>query len=123
MTRALAAGPTSASRAGLRAGAGRLLRRARGVREAEPFTPLIDAKAAGELLGVPASWLLAQARAGRTLTTGSVTTYASAARTCATGCERTGSHPRATAALYGAAYGEADAPDRAGERSRVPTPR
>jgi excisionase family DNA binding protein len=65
MTRALAAGPTSASRAGLRAGAGRLLRRARGVREAEPFTPLIDAKAAGELLGVPASWLLAQARAGR----------------------------------------------------------
>jgi excisionase family DNA binding protein len=30
-----------------------------------PFTPLIDAKAAGELLGVPHTWLLAQARAGR----------------------------------------------------------
>jgi excisionase family DNA binding protein len=29
------------------------------------FTPLIDAKAAGELLGVPHTWLLAQARAGR----------------------------------------------------------
>ena len=27
-----------------------------------PFTPLIDAKAAGELLGVPHTWLLAQAR-------------------------------------------------------------
>jgi hypothetical protein len=29
------------------------------------FTPLIDAKAAGELLGVPHTWLLAQARAAR----------------------------------------------------------
>jgi excisionase family DNA binding protein len=29
------------------------------------FTPLIDAKAAGEMLGVPHTWLLAQARAGR----------------------------------------------------------
>ena len=29
------------------------------------FTPLIDAKAASELLGVPYTWLLAQARAGR----------------------------------------------------------
>jgi excisionase family DNA binding protein len=29
------------------------------------FSPLIDAKAAGELLGVPHTWLLAQARAGR----------------------------------------------------------
>jgi excisionase family DNA binding protein len=29
------------------------------------FTPLIDAKAAGELLGVPHTWLLTQARTGR----------------------------------------------------------
>jgi excisionase family DNA binding protein len=29
------------------------------------FAPLIDAKAAGRLLGVPHTWLLAQARAGR----------------------------------------------------------
>ena len=29
------------------------------------FTPLIDAKAASTLLGVPYTWLLAQARAGR----------------------------------------------------------
>lgn len=28
------------------------------------FAPLIDAKAAGRLLGVPHTWLLAQARAG-----------------------------------------------------------
>ncbi len=31
--------------------------------QARPFMPLIDAKAAGELLGVPHTWLLAQARA------------------------------------------------------------
>lgn len=30
-----------------------------------PFTPLIDAKAASGLLGVPYTWLLAQAREGR----------------------------------------------------------
>jgi excisionase family DNA binding protein len=30
-----------------------------------PFAPLIDAKAAGRLLGVPHTWLLTQARAGR----------------------------------------------------------
>jgi excisionase family DNA binding protein len=30
-----------------------------------PFAPLIDARAAGRLLGVPHTWLLAQARAGR----------------------------------------------------------
>lgn len=29
------------------------------------FTPLIDAKAASQLLGVPYTWLLAQARAGK----------------------------------------------------------
>lgn len=41
-------------------------RRARGIHEAgAPFSPLIDAKAAGQLLGVPHTWLLAQARAGR----------------------------------------------------------
>lgn len=33
--------------------------------ERRSFSPLIDAKAAGELLGVPHTWLLAQARAGR----------------------------------------------------------
>ncbi len=33
--------------------------------ERRGFSPLIDAKAAGELLGVPHTWLLAQARAGR----------------------------------------------------------
>jgi excisionase family DNA binding protein len=33
--------------------------------EGAPFVPLIDAKAAGQLLGVPHAWLLAQARAGR----------------------------------------------------------
>ena len=41
-------------------------RRTRGIHEAgAPFTPLIDARAAGRLLGVPHTWLLAQARAGR----------------------------------------------------------
>ena len=48
----------------LRSGAARLLRR-RGVGGTTAFTPLLDAKAASELLGVPPSWLLAQARAGR----------------------------------------------------------
>ena len=37
----------------------------RGAVATNGFTPLIDAKAAGELLGVPHTWLLAQARAGR----------------------------------------------------------
>jgi excisionase family DNA binding protein len=32
---------------------------------ATAFAPLIDAKAASRLLGVPHTWLLAQARAGR----------------------------------------------------------
>lgn len=41
------------------------LRRTRSVRDGRPFTPLIDAKAAGALLDVPYTWLLAQARAGR----------------------------------------------------------
>jgi excisionase family DNA binding protein len=36
-----------------------------GIGEVAAFTPLIDAKAAGRLLGVPHTWLLAQARAGR----------------------------------------------------------
>ncbi len=41
-------------------------RRARGVHEtASPFAPLIDARAAGRPLGVPHTWLLAQARAER----------------------------------------------------------
>ncbi len=33
--------------------------------ESRAFTPLIDAKAAGQLLGVPHTWLLAQARERR----------------------------------------------------------
>ncbi len=49
----------------LRAGAARLLGRARGVAAEPAFAPLLDAKAAGRLLGVPHTWLLAQARAGR----------------------------------------------------------
>jgi excisionase family DNA binding protein len=49
----------------LRSGAVRLLRRGRGISEAYAFTPLIDAKAASGLLGVPHTWLLAQAREGR----------------------------------------------------------
>lgn len=49
----------------LRSGAARLLRRDRGISEAYAFTPLIDAKAASQLLGVPYTWLLAQAREGR----------------------------------------------------------
>jgi excisionase family DNA binding protein len=55
--------PSGAS-ARLRSGAERLLRRGRGIADATAFTPLIDAKAAGRLLGVPHTWLLAQARAG-----------------------------------------------------------
>ena len=49
----------------LRSGAARLLRRGRGINDTVSFTPLIDAKAASRLLGVPHTWLLAQARAGR----------------------------------------------------------
>jgi excisionase family DNA binding protein len=41
------------------------LRRTRSVHDGRPFTPLIDAREAGALLGVPHTWLLAQARAGR----------------------------------------------------------
>ncbi len=41
-------------------------RRGRGIHDAgAPFAPLIDAKAAGRLLGIPHTWLLAQARAER----------------------------------------------------------
>jgi len=40
-------------------------RRARNAHHGHSFTPLIDAKAASALLGVPYTWLLAQARAGR----------------------------------------------------------
>jgi excisionase family DNA binding protein len=51
--------------AGLRSGAARLLRRGRGISETYAFSPLIDAKAASRLLGVPHTWLLTQAREGR----------------------------------------------------------
>ena len=45
---------------------GRIFRRRAGVTTAagQAFAPLIDARAAGRLLGVPHTWLLAQARAG-----------------------------------------------------------
>lgn len=49
----------------VRTGAARVLGRARRVVEQRTFSPLLDAKAAGRLLGVPHTWLLAQARAGR----------------------------------------------------------
>jgi excisionase family DNA binding protein len=39
--------------------------RGRGVAATQAFAPLLDAKAAAQLLGVPHTWLLAQARAGR----------------------------------------------------------
>jgi excisionase family DNA binding protein len=45
--------------------AARLLGRGLGITEPVVLTALIDAKAAGRLLGVPHTWLLAQARAGR----------------------------------------------------------
>lgn len=48
----------------LRTSAARLLHR-RGVVETVSFTPLVDAKAASRLLGVPYTWLLAQAREQR----------------------------------------------------------
>jgi excisionase family DNA binding protein len=48
----------------LRQGAARLLHRHRSI-QTTTFTPLIDAKAASKLLGVPHTWLLAQARAGQ----------------------------------------------------------
>jgi excisionase family DNA binding protein len=48
-----------------RSGAARVLGRARRAVEQRRFSPLIDAKAAGRLLGVPHTWMLAQARAGR----------------------------------------------------------
>jgi excisionase family DNA binding protein len=61
--------PASASRQRqMRSRAASLLprRRARGIHDqGAPFAPLIDAKVAGRLLGVPHTWLLAQARAGR----------------------------------------------------------
>lgn len=49
----------------LRVGAARLRHGGRSVSAEQSFTPLIDAKAAARLLGVPHTWLLAQARAGQ----------------------------------------------------------
>jgi excisionase family DNA binding protein len=57
--------PQSA-KGGARAAIAGRLRRTRGIQNQQPtFTPLIDAKAASRLLGVPHTWLLAQAREGR----------------------------------------------------------
>lgn len=57
---------TPAGRA--RAGAARIVRLARGIAGEHAiggYTRLIDARAASSMLGVPHTWLLAQARAGR----------------------------------------------------------
>jgi excisionase family DNA binding protein len=48
----------------LRLGLVRIRRGRRGVADGQALSPLLDAKAAGRLLGVPHTWLLAQARAG-----------------------------------------------------------
>jgi len=57
--------PPSA-KGGARAAIAGRLRRTRGIQDQQTtFTPLIDAKAASRLLGVPHTWLLAQAREGR----------------------------------------------------------
>jgi excisionase family DNA binding protein len=57
--------PPSAKRGARAAIAGRL-RRTRAIQDQQhTFTPLIDAKAASRLLGVPHTWLLAQARENR----------------------------------------------------------
>jgi hypothetical protein len=58
-------GSVSGTPGGLRVRAARMLGRRRGITENGSFTPLLDAKAAGLLLGVPHTWLLAQARMGR----------------------------------------------------------
>jgi excisionase family DNA binding protein len=58
--------PSLAVRAAGRRSALSPRRGARGVHERDaPFAPLIDAKAAAQLLGVPPTWLLAQVRARR----------------------------------------------------------
>jgi excisionase family DNA binding protein len=49
----------------LRSGVARLRGGRRAVADGQGFEPLLDAKAASKLLGVPHTWLLAQARAGR----------------------------------------------------------
>jgi excisionase family DNA binding protein len=57
----------SSRRRDLQAQPGNCRRRARGVQHEHSggFTALMDARAASRLLGVPHTWLLAQARAGR----------------------------------------------------------
>jgi excisionase family DNA binding protein len=55
-----------AAKGGARAAIAGRLRRARAIQDQQrTFTSLIDAKAASRLLGVPHTWLLAQAREGR----------------------------------------------------------
>jgi hypothetical protein len=49
----------------VRSGVARVRGGRRAVVEGQAFAPLLDAKAASRLLGVPHTWLLAQARAGR----------------------------------------------------------
>jgi excisionase family DNA binding protein len=49
----------------IRPGGSRSFRGVRGVHDEHAFAPLLDAKAASKLLGIPPTWLLAQAREGR----------------------------------------------------------
>jgi excisionase family DNA binding protein len=65
MIKSLARQPADASKARYLTSAARSVLGRRATPEVEGFAPLIDAKAAGRLLGVPHTWLLAQARAGR----------------------------------------------------------
>jgi hypothetical protein len=55
--------PTSPRR--IRQGLARAFQGTRRVCDEHAFAPLLDAKAASKLLGIPPTWLLAQARAGR----------------------------------------------------------
>jgi excisionase family DNA binding protein len=49
----------------VRRGGPRSFRGTRGIHDEHAFAPLLDAQAASKLLGIPPTWLLAQARAGR----------------------------------------------------------
>lgn len=49
----------------IRQGLTRVFRGTRRICDEHAFAPLLDAQAASKLLGIPPTWLLAQARAGR----------------------------------------------------------
>jgi hypothetical protein len=85
------------SRVGLvRVRARGLLGRVRRITEQGTYAPLIDAKAAGRLLGVPHTWLLAQAERDGSRTTASGITSASTSTTYASGSERRAPVPGST---------------------------